>query len=55
MNTVCERRGHEFVHVICETFDKRKILALNTHKYEAVPIGRYLGELNMSLKEKGLG
>jgi len=32
--------------VICETFDPRKVAALNTDKYEAVPIGEYLGSLN---------
>ena len=32
--------------VICETFDARKVAALNTDKYEAVKIQTYLGELN---------
>lgn len=32
--------------VIAETFDKRKIDALNVAKYEAVPIGQYLASLN---------
>jgi hypothetical protein len=32
--------------VICETFDPRKVAALNTAKYEAVPILRHLQELN---------
>jgi len=32
--------------VICETFDARKIAALNTEKYEAVPIREYLASLN---------
>jgi hypothetical protein len=32
--------------VICETFDERKVAALNVPKYEAVPIGAYLASLN---------
>lgn len=32
--------------VICETFDSRKVAALNTAKYEAVPIRQYLEQLN---------
>lgn len=32
--------------VIMETFDARKVAALNTDKYEAVEIQKYLGELN---------
>jgi hypothetical protein len=32
--------------VICETYDPRKVAALNTDKYEAVPIQEYLGSLN---------
>lgn len=36
--------------VICETFDERKVNALNTEKYEAVPILAYLQELNRSLR-----
>ena len=32
--------------VICETFDKRKVDALNTAKYEAVPILEYLVSIN---------
>lgn len=32
--------------VILETFDKRKVDALNVAKYEAVPILEYLGSLN---------
>ncbi len=31
---------------ICETFDWRKITALNTEKYEAIPIVEYLASLN---------
>lgn len=36
--------------VICETFDANKVAALNTAKYEAVPILDYLVELNQSVK-----
>lgn len=32
--------------VMLETFDRRKVDALNTEKYEAVPIGEYLASLN---------
>lgn len=32
--------------VIMETFDKAKVDALNTEKYEAVPIQEYLASLN---------
>lgn len=32
--------------VIFETYDKKKVDALNTEKYEAVPILEYLAELN---------
>lgn len=35
--------------VLFETFDQRKVAALNTAKYEAVPIGQYLGELNQRI------
>lgn len=35
--------------VIFETFDKAKVDALNTEKYEAVPIQKYLGELNETI------
>lgn len=36
--------------VICETFDVRKAAALNTEKYEAVPILEYLQSLNTPQK-----
>lgn len=39
-------RNKETGEVIMETFDKAKVDALNTAKYEAVPIGDYLGEIN---------
>lgn len=32
--------------VLFETFDKKKVDALNTTKYEAVAIGKYLAGLN---------
>jgi len=41
--------------VICETFDERKVAALNTAKYEAVPILAYLQELNRSIKAGAAG
>lgn len=39
-------RNKETGEVIMETFDKKKVDALNTEKYEAVPIGEHLGGLN---------
>ncbi|MDR9839707.1 hypothetical protein [Herbaspirillum huttiense] len=35
--------------VLFETFDAHKVSALNTAKYEAVPILDYLGSLNRSI------
>jgi len=32
--------------VMLETFDKKKVDALNTEKYEAVPVQQHLGEIN---------
>lgn len=32
--------------VLFETFDRRKVDALNTARYEAVPIDQYLASLN---------
>lgn len=32
--------------VLFETFDQKKVNALNTTKYEAVPIHEYLASLN---------
>ena len=32
--------------VLFETFDSRKVAALNTTKYEAVPILQYLQQIN---------
>lgn len=37
--------------VLFETFDKKKVDALNISKYEAVPILEYLGSLNASQKK----
>lgn len=39
-------RNKETKVVICETFDARKVAALNTVKYEAVPILEYLQSIN---------
>ena len=43
-------RVKETGQVICETFSASTIAAINTAKYEAVPILQYLGELNASIK-----
>ena len=43
-------RNRETREVICETFDRRKVAALNTAKYEAVPIIDYLAEVNERAK-----
>lgn len=43
-------REKESKRVICETFDKRKVDALNTKKYEAIPVLQYLVEINQSNK-----
>jgi hypothetical protein len=39
-------RNKETGEVVMETFDRKKVDALNTAKYEAVPIGEYLGSIN---------
>ena len=39
-------RNKETKEVILETFDSKKVAALNTAKYEAVPIYEYLCSLN---------
>jgi hypothetical protein len=44
-------RDKETKAVVTETFDPKKVAALNTEKYEAVPIQQYLGELNASIKD----
>lgn len=39
-------RNKETREVLFETFDRRKVEALNTEKYEAVPVQEYLASLN---------
>jgi hypothetical protein len=39
--------------VVMETFDPAKVSALNTTKYEAIPILKYLYELNEQIKMSG--
>lgn len=39
-------RDKETKAAVMETFDPRLVERLNTDKYEAVPIGQYLGEIN---------
>lgn len=43
-------RNRETGEVVMETFDKKKVDALNVAKYEAVPIQQYLGEVNQAAK-----
>ena len=43
-------RNKETGAVVMETFDQKKVDALNVEKYEAVPIITYLGELNAQIK-----
>lgn len=38
-------KNKETGEAIMETFDSRKVAALNTHKYEAVPIETHLQQL----------
>lgn len=38
--------------IIMETFDKKKVEALNTNKYEAVPIAKHLADFNKMVKGK---
>ena len=44
-------RNKKTGEVIMETFDIKKVNALNTAKYEAVPILKYLQELNSGIKK----
>lgn len=44
-------RNKETGEVIMETFDRKKVDALNTKKYEAVPALKYLAELNKKERE----
>jgi hypothetical protein len=37
-------------HVLFETFDSKKVAALNTEKYRAVPILQHLVEINTAIK-----
>jgi hypothetical protein len=41
-------RHKETGKVICELFNPRNVAAINTDKYEAVPIHTYLASLNRS-------
>lgn len=36
--------------VVCETFSRAAIAALNVDRYEAVPILQYLGEMNAQIR-----
>lgn len=45
-------RRKEDKEVLFETFDRKKVDALNTDKYEAVPIQDYLGSINGRQKTK---
>lgn len=51
-------RNKETKEVIMETFDKRKVDALNTKKYEAIPALQHLVELNQAIaaasKQEGI-
>lgn len=38
--------------VLFETWDARIFKQLNRARYEAVPIGRYLGELNARIRQQ---
>ncbi len=39
---------------VLETFNAKVLAAINVAKYEAVPIGKYLGELNQRIKAAGM-
>ena len=43
-------RNKETGEVVMETFDRAKVEALNTEKYEAVPVEQHLQELNEELR-----
>lgn len=43
-------RNKETGEVVMETFDRAKVEALNTKKYEAVPVEQHLQELNEELR-----
>lgn len=42
-------RERDTGRVVCEVFDGRWVQALNTEKYEAVPIEKYLQDLNKQI------
>ena len=44
-------RNKETKEVIAETFSRKVVDALNTQKYEAVPIREFLASLNRVVKE----
>ncbi len=44
-------REKETGRIIMETFDRAKVRALNTDKYEAVPIQEYLASLNKNIAQ----
>lgn len=44
-------RNKDTGEVVMETFDQKKVDALNTDKYEAVPIQQHLAEVNASIKD----
>jgi hypothetical protein len=46
---VIRERGNG--RVVMETFDQRAVNALNTERYEAVPISRYLQETNRAIRD----
>jgi len=52
MTTSWVIREKETKTVIMETFDPMKVKALNTEKYEAVPIREYLASMNERSGEK---
>lgn len=39
---------------VIETFSTKVVAAINAVKYEAVPIGKYLGDLNQRIKAAGM-
>ena len=45
-------RNRHTAEVIGETFNAAVVAALNTAKYEAVPIMQYLQELNRKIKQE---
>ena len=45
-------RDKTTARVICETYASKKVAALNTIKYEAVPILEYLQQLNRDIQQQ---